>query len=225
MKISALQKISLIDYPDKIAAIVFTQGCNFRCAYCHNSQLINCQKNGNFTPESIFDFLKSRQGKLEGLVITGGEPTLQPDLPEFIAQVKEMGYKVKLDSNGSNSTMLKKLIDQKLVDYIAMDVKAPLDKYEKIVGKKINIAEVKKSIKLIIGSGIDHEFRTTYTDKLLSIADVKGIIKLIRGAKKYYLQNYVDNENVLTHHLDSKPISECWKIELSELFGGVLGIR
>ncbi|MFA4930821.1 MAG: anaerobic ribonucleoside-triphosphate reductase activating protein [Patescibacteria group bacterium] len=225
MKISGLHKTSLIDYPGHIAAIVFTQGCNFRCAYCHNSQLLNCQTEGSIKTREVFDFLANRRQKLNGLVITGGEPTLQPDLLDFIKQVKSLGYDIKLDTNGSHSSMLKEIIDQQLVDYIAMDIKAPLDKYAKIVGKKINTAEIKKSIDLIIDSHIDHEFRTTYTDKLLTIADIKEILKLITGAQKYYLQNYFDNDNVLTHHLDSSPIPITSRLELTQLFNGVLGVR
>ncbi|MBU0647729.1 anaerobic ribonucleoside-triphosphate reductase activating protein [Patescibacteria group bacterium] len=158
------------------------------------------------------------------MVITGGEPTLQPDLPEFIKQIRNLGFKVKLDTNGSNSIMLKQLIDHKLIDYIAMDVKAPLEKYHLIVGKKINTSQVKQSIKHIIASGIDHEFRTTYVDHLLSLNDIKDIIKLLSGARKYYLQNYVDNQNVL-NHLNSQPLNLNWQIELSKLFSGSIGVR
>lgn len=193
MRIAGLQKSSLIDYPEKIACIVFTQGCNFRCGYCHNPELFE-NKEPLISLEAFFDFLKSRQGKLDGVVITGGEPTLQKDLKEFIKNIKDLGFLVKLDSNGTNYEVLKDLVNENLLDYIAMDIKAPIDKYEFIVNCNVNIENIKKSINLIKNSGIDYEFRTTVLKSQLSYEDFEKIGQLISGAKRYYLQKFVPSK-------------------------------
>ncbi len=195
MYIGGLQKFSLIDYSDYICAIIFTVGCNFSCPYCHNPELRGLNKGAKLISEKeVLDFLKERVGKLEAVTITGGEPTLQPDLLDFIAEIKAMGYLVKLDSNGSNPHILKKAIDKKLVDYIAMDVKAPLEKYQDAVRKPIDISKIKESIALIMNSGIDYEFRTTIVKSLLSKDDILKIVELIKGAKTYYLQKFIPNK-------------------------------
>lgn len=195
MYIGGLQKFSLIDFNDNVCAIIFTVGCNFSCPYCHNPELRGLNKGAELIEEKeVLDFLESRKGKLEGVVITGGEPTLQPDLIEFIKKIKEMGFLVKLDSNGSKPEILQKIIDEKLVDYIAMDVKAPLEKYQEHVRRDIEVNNIKKSIDLIINSGIDYEFRTTVVKKLLSFEDILEIVKLVKGAKRYYLQKFVPNK-------------------------------
>ena len=155
MLIGGLQKTSLLDFPDKISAIVFTAGCNFRCGYCHNPELIN-----SIAPVTeVFEFLKNRVGKLEGVVITGGEPCLQKDLPEFIKQVKSLGFAVKLDTNGSYPEMLAKVLPD--LDYVAMDIKAPLEKYSAVANWNGDVENIRKSIDMIMNSGVDYEFRTT----------------------------------------------------------------
>src|SRR5690554_5488754 len=163
MKIIGFQKTSLIDYPGKIVSIIFTQGCNFKCPYCHNSDLIFFQSVNNeyFPHDYIFSFLKKRKGLIDGVSITGGEPTLQPDLYNFIVKIKDINLNIKLDTNGSNPELIKSLIDDKLIDYIAMDIKGPLDKYECIIDNKINTDKIIKSISLIKNSKVDYEFRTT----------------------------------------------------------------
>jgi pyruvate formate lyase activating enzyme len=192
MRIGGLQKFSLIDYPGKTCAIIFTIGCNFRCKYCHNPELVIPEQYIKDIPtEEILDFLKKRKDKLDAVCITGGEPTLHPDLIDFIQKIKDMGFLVKLDSNGSNPEVLKKIIDKKLVDYIAMDIKSPLNDYEKIMCWKIPADKLEKSIKLIMNSGIDYEFRTTITKELTSKKDLEEIAKTIKGAKKYYLQKFI----------------------------------
>ena len=192
MLIGGLQKFSLIDYPGKICAIVFTQGCNFKCPYCHNPELIDPKL---FLPtipeEKIFSFLKKRQGKLDAVEITGGEPTLQPDLIDFIKKIKRLGFLVKLDSNGSNPEILKKIIQLKIVDYLALDVKAPLERYQEITDSNIDPNKIRKTIKLIINSGLDYEFRTTVVKSLLNKKDIEKIGKLIQGAKLYILQKFI----------------------------------
>ncbi len=185
MIIGGLQKTSLLDFPEKIAAIVFTMGCNFRCGYCHNPELIN----GEAKIEEVFEFLKTRQGKLDGVVITGGEPCLQKDLPEFIKQVKELGFAVKLDTNGSFPEMLEKVLPD--LDYVAMDIKAPLEKYSQIVNVDVDTLKILKSIEVLKNGGVDYEFRTTVVKSQLSYEDFEKIGQLIQGAPRYYLQKFV----------------------------------
>ena len=197
MRIGGLQKFSLIDYPGKICAIVFTQGCNFKCGYCHNPELVDPKRFSKpISEKEIFSFLKKRQGKLEAVVITGGEPILQPDLIKFIKKVKGLGFLVKLDTNGTDSRVLKRLIDKKLIDYIAMDVKAPLEKYGEVVNAKVNLDKIKESIDLIINSNIDYEFRTTIVKSQLSVDDIIEIGKLIKDAKLCVLQKFIPSKAV-----------------------------
>lgn len=184
MIIGGLQKTSLLDFPEKIAAIVFTMGCNFRCGYCHNPELIN----GEAKIEEVFEFLKTRQGKLDGVVITGGEPCLQKDLPEFIKLVKELGFAVKLDTNGSFPEMLEKVLPD--LDYVAMDIKAPLEKYSQIVNVDVDTSKILKSIEVLKNGGVDYEFRTTVVKSQLSFEDFEKIGQLIQGAPRYYLQRF-----------------------------------
>ncbi|TDX52468.1 anaerobic ribonucleoside-triphosphate reductase activating protein [Orenia marismortui] len=191
MKIAGVQRTSLIDYPEHIATIVFTQGCNYRCPYCHNSSLIPCSKeNKNFIPlEEFWSFIDSRKNLIDGVSITGGEPTLQADLINFIKEVKAKGLKVKLDTNGSNPSILKRLIKENLIDYIAMDIKSSLDNYSEITGD-CDIGKIKESINLIKNSAIDYEFRTTVVPTLHTEKDFESIGKVITGAKQYYIQNF-----------------------------------
>ena len=192
--IGGLQKTTLIDFPSKIAAIVFTQGCNLRCGYCHNPELLDFEPKPNYTTDDFFDFLKLRRGKLDGVVITGGEPTLQSGLFDFVQKVKSLGFAVKLDTNGTNPAMLKNLIDAKLLDYIAMDIKSPLDKYELITGRSIRKEDISKSIELIMTSGVDYEFRTTVVKSMLDLDDFVKIGEMINGAKQYYLQKFIPSK-------------------------------
>ena len=197
MKIGGLQKVSLIEYPGKISAVIFAQGCNFRCPYCHNPELVDPDLYGeSLVEEGIFSFLEKRRGKLEAVTVTGGEPTLQPDLPVFLRLLKEMGYLVKLDSNGSHPDILEKLVRDKLVDYIAMDVKAPLGKYEKIAGTKVDCDKIKRSIDMILVSGIDHEFRTTALRSLLEEKDLLAIGRLVKNARQYTIQKFVPSKTL-----------------------------
>ncbi len=192
MNIGGLQKFSLIDYPQKISTIVFTQGCNFRCPYCHNPELVESKLFGSqINEEYIFSFLKSRMGKLDGVSITGGEPTLQSDLVDFIQEVKNMGYLVKLDTNGSMPEVLRKLLSENLLDYIAMDVKTTLQKYSDIVKVDIDKSKIMESINIILDSNVEYEFRTTVLKNFLSKEDIIEISRTIKGAKRYVLQKFV----------------------------------
>lgn len=188
MKIGGLIKFTLIDFPGRPAAVVFTQGCNFRCRYCHNPELVYPHMFAEpVAMEEIYSFLKRRQGTLEGVVVSGGEPTLHEDLPSFMADLKAMGYATKLDTNGTRPDMLRELLDKKLLDYIAMDIKAPLEKYSLITGVDFNPEVLKQSMDLIRQSGLEYEFRTTYDKEVLTDADISTITQRLNG-KNYRVQ-------------------------------------
>ncbi len=211
MIIGGLQKFSLLDYPEHIAAIIFTQGCNFRCQFCYNPMLVwpnatgqpasNKNKPGaagdqyqkghpTISEDDLFDFLKSRRGRLDAVVITGGEPTIHSDLPEFITAVKKQGFKIKLDTNGTHPETLRLLIGKRLIDYIAMDIKGPAEKYDLITGIQPDLNKIKESVKIIMDSGLPYEFRTTLVPELILPAEVRRVGNLIRGAAKWYLQAF-----------------------------------
>lgn len=189
MKIAGLQKNSMVDYPGKISAVVFTQGCNMNCGYCHNRCLIGNQSGSLLENEDILSFLEKRRGLLDAVVISGGEPTLQNDLSDFVSRVRAMHYLVKLDTNGTSPTLLKMLIDGKLIDYVAMDIKAPLCKYRKVCCSPVNTANLEKSIGILQEGRVEYEFRTTFTPEL-DQRDILDIAFSIKGARKYVLQQY-----------------------------------
>ena len=201
MKIGGLQKSTLIDYPDKVAATIFVSGCNFRCPFCHNPEMVLPEKIKNqpeIKEKEIYDFLEKRKGFLDGVVICGGEPTIYSDLPEFIKKIKKMNYLVKLDTNGSNPKMLKEMIGNRLLDYVAMDIKSSKDRYQKVSGvQNIDIEKIEQSVKILKENKIDYEFRTTLVPGLVGKEDVLEIVKWINPAKKYFLQNFqVQGETV-----------------------------
>lgn len=200
MNIAGVQKVTLLDYPGKVACEIFAQGCNFECPFCQNSSLIPITNTGEFSEEEIFEYLNLRKNILDGVVITGGEPTVQKDLKSFIKKIKDLGLLVKLDTNGGNPKVLQELIDEKLVDYVAMDIKNIFNKYNITSGKKINLDNIKKSIEILKASKIDYEFRTTIIKEMHSLDDIVSICKLV-GNAKYYLQNFEDSENVIDHSL------------------------
>ena len=213
MIISGFQKLTLLDYPNKLASIVFTQGCNFKCAYCQNSDLLSIKTEGLIDEKEIFDYLKKRKKVLDGVVITGGEPTIQPNLTLFIQRVKDLGLKVKLDTNGSNPEIIKKLLKEDLVDYIAMDIKTDFDKYEDIIKINWNMDNIKKSIKLIKESTIEHEFRTTINKNDHTIEDLRRICEYLGPDENYYIQNFEQSDYVLDKSLKSFSKDELIKIE------------
>jgi len=177
MKIGGLLKFSMIDYPGKIAAVIFTKGCNLCCKYCHNPELIAPADEDSIllAEEEVFDFLNKRRGALEGVVITGGEPTLQTDLVPFAAKIKEMGFSVKLDTNGTNPEVVKELIDKKLVDFIAMDIKAPFEKYEAVCCVAVPAKTILTTMRYIEESGLGYQYRTTYYKEVLNDDDIAKI--------------------------------------------------
>lgn len=193
MTIGGLQKVTLIDFPGRIAATVFLCGCNFRCPWCYTRELVlpeMVKLQPKIPEKDFFSFLKTRQDLLAGIVICGGEPTIHKDLPDFVKKIKKMGYFIKLDTNGSNPGMLKKMINDNLLDYIAMDIKAPKEKYTEAVGIKVNVEDIEKSIKLLKESKVDHEFRTTVVPTIHVKEDIVKIAEWLSPAKKYYLQNF-----------------------------------
>jgi len=209
MKIGGLQKVSLTDYPGKISAIVFTQGCNFRCPYCHNPELVDpglyqeCLQE-----EEFFSYLEKRKGKIEAVTITGGEPTIQNDLIPFLMRVKAMGLLIKIDTNGSKPEVLEELIRRNLVDYLAMDIKAPLEKYAAITRTPVNGKAIRQSIMLIMNSGIDYEFRTTIVKSQIKEADLLAIGRLIKNAAFYSLQRYVPTKPLDKNFLTETTLSQ-----------------
>jgi len=192
MNIAGFQKLTLIDYPGKLATTVFTVGCSFRCPFCHNPELVLSSQfavHGGSEKE-FFKFLKTRLGKLDGVCITGGEPTIQPDLLEFIKKVRDLGYAVKLDTNGTRPDVVRKVITEKLVDFIAMDIKNQLKNYNATTNTKFDLDRIKLSVDLIMNSRIPYEFRTTVVPGIHREKDFLEIAKWITGAKSYYLQRY-----------------------------------
>lgn len=199
MIIGGLQKTTLLDYPGKVAATIFLCGCNMRCPFCHNMNLLN-SKSDEFDEEYVFDFLKKRQGVLDGVCITGGEPTIWPKLSEFIGTVKSLKYSVKLDTNGTNPEVLTKLVSEKLIDYVAMDIKASEKLYPKACGVEgFDFSKVSESIDYLLKGNIDYEFRTTMVKQIHDMQCMQDIGAMIKGAEKYYLQSFVDSEYVPKH--------------------------
>lgn len=217
MKIQGLQKMTLLDYPEHVAATVFLGGCDFRCPFCHNYELVE----GTSLPlrtefqaptppamdeEEFFKFLAGRKGLLDGVAITGGEPCLRRELPEFAARIKEMGFLVKLDTNGNNPDVLETMMNQRLVDYVAMDIKNSKEKYAETVGlAALDLDPIMKSIGLIMNGGIPYEFRTTVMLEFHDDESIEGIGKLINGAAKHFLQPFVDRDMVPDHSLTAPP--------------------
>jgi len=219
MQIGGLQKLTLIDYPGRLAATVFLCGCNFRCPWCYSSELVLPEKIKNqpkISEKEFFDFLKERKTLLEGLVLCGGEPTYHKELPDLIKKIKKLGFLVKLDTNGSNPKMIKKLIDNKLIDYVAMDVKLPKEKYPKIYGKRVKIKNIEESIKILKEGKIDGEFRTTIVPKILQKEDILKIARWIRPAKKYYLQNFRPEKTVDPKFEKIKPYPQEFLLEIQK---------
>jgi len=204
MKIGGLQRVSLIDYPGFICAVVFLEGCNFRCPYCHNPELVDpCLFRTCIKENDVIKFLETRKGKLDAVSITGGEPTMQPRLTAFIRHIKKMGFAVKMDTNGSHPQIIKNLLHEELLDFIAMDVKAPIDRYKEIIKAQVNTDFIKESITLILKAKIPYEFRTTIVQSQLDENDILEIARLFPQAKSYVLQKFMP-----TKTLDNKFLKE-----------------
>lgn len=216
MRIHGLNKTTLLDYPEHVAATVFTGGCNFCCPFCHNRELVlNPGAFPTLSEEEVFAFLKKRKGILSGICITGGEPTLQSDLPAFIERVKELGFLVKLDTNGYRPKALRDLLDRGLLDYVAMDIKNSREHYGIAAGLEgLEIARIEESVLLLLEGRIPYEFRTTVTAQLHHKEDFIAIADWLAGAKAYFLQAYRDDENVI-----ARGFTSCSKEEMEEFAG------
>ena len=204
MKITGLQKMTLLDYPGRIACTVFLQGCNFRCPFCHNSDLLDPAPEGEIPVEELLSFLKKRRGMLDGVCITGGEPTVQKDLPDLLRSIKALGYPVKLDTNGSNPSLLKALVAEGLVDYVAMDIKNSREKYSCTAGVPgLTMAKIEESMAFLLTEPVDYEFRTTVVRELHGENDFQNMARWIlelssgKKAKRLFLQSFVDRSSVL----------------------------
>lgn len=222
MEISGFEKMTLTDYPGSVAAIVFTQGCNFKCPFCHNSDLIYF-KSGVIDENEVLDYLGKRKKMLDGVVITGGEPTLQQDLINFLNKVKNLGLKVKLDTNGAKPEVLKKIIDLNLVDYIAMDIKSSQNNYSEVSGVKVDINKIRESISIIKKSKLDFEFRTTVVKNYHNYESLLEICEYVGNDVKYYLQNFENSSRVLNSTLESFSKDELLEMcaKLNEKFPNV----
>ncbi len=202
---NGIQKTTLVDFPGQVACTLFLPKCNFRCPYCYNSALVFEQDTGvKITEQEAFDFLESRKNLLDGVCVTGGEPSLHAELPDFFRKLKEKGFLVKLDTNGSNPQVLKKLFDEKLVDYVAMDIKAPLEKYPEVCNASVDLKAIAESVKLIRESGINYEFRTTVLPKFIGKDDLLAIGKWLNGSKLYALQQFFSEGNMLDPSLKNE---------------------
>lgn len=198
MRLSGLQKLTLLDFPGTVACTVFTGGCNFRCPFCHNASLVTQPQDDELSEDEFLDFLKKRQGILDGVVITGGEPTLHADLPELMKKIKALGYKIKIDTNGTNPQMLKQIAASGLADRIAMDIKSPPDGYAAATGlEKPDMDAVNDSKDFIMSCGIDYEFRTTVVKGIHTKESLIELSKWISGAEEYYLQQFKDSGNLI----------------------------
>ena len=214
MKIAGFQKLTLLDYPSKVACIIFTQGCNYKCPYCQNSGLIDHSNEDLIDEEEIFKYLDKIKGIIDGIVISGGEPTIQKDLKTFMKKVKDLGFLVKLDTNGSNPNLVEEIINEGLVDYIAMDIKNVLKLYKDVTDVTPNVENLKRSIELIKNSPIEHEFRTTIIKNIHDIDKILEICSYVEG-EKMFLQNFVRSENVLGEYLE--PFSEAELVEIDNI--------
>ena len=206
MDFVAINKLSLLDYPNKVSCILYTRACNFRCPFCHNG-LTLLEDYETIVPfDEVIAFLKKRQGILDGVVISGGEPTLMPDLEEKIRVIKNLGFEVKLDTNGSNPDVLLDLLEENLIDYVAMDIKNSINKYSKTSGATVKTDNILKSIEILKNSGIEHEFRTTLIKEFHEELDMIGIGKMLQGEDKLYLQKFQISDGVINKNLH--PVDE-----------------
>jgi pyruvate formate lyase activating enzyme len=199
MKIKGLIKTSIVDFPGKVATVVFTGGCNFRCPYCHNVDLVlRPESLPDITVGEVFRLLAERQGFVDGVVITGGEPTLQSDLADFVRKLKALGLNVKLDTNGYRPRSIQLLLQDRLLDYVAMDVKGAPEKYPLVAGRRIEIKRIENSIQLILASEIEYEFRTTAVPGMVTVQDVETIARSIAGARRYVIQQFRSSSSTLS---------------------------
>lgn len=197
--------MTLLDYPGKVACTIFTSGCNLRCPFCHNASLVTkIDQNNYYNEEEILKYLEGRKNLLDGVCITGGEPLLQNDIYDFIKKIKDMGYLVKLDTNGTNPKKLIELVEKNVIDYVAMDIKNSKEKYAETSGiENLNINNIEESVNFLLSDSVDYEFRTTVVDRFHTIQDIEKIAVWIKGAKRYFLQNFVDSGDLIGDKMGS----------------------
>lgn len=214
MKFYGMQKMTLLDYPGYVACTLFTGGCNFRCPFCHNALLVlDLDENYTIPEEEVLAFLKKRQGLLDGVCVTGGEPLINKDIGDFLSKVKELGFKIKLDTNGTNPALLKELVSQKLVDYVAVDIKNSPEKYAETVGlKSFDMSTINETVNFLMNGCVDYEFRTTVTKQFHTEKSMEEAARFIRGAKRYFLQNFVDSGNLIGSGITGQSKEEMEKL-------------
>ncbi len=231
MKLSAIQRFTMLDYPDRVACIAFTPGCSMRCGFCHNPEFvvpeqIRALESGFIATETFFNFLDQRRGLLEGVVVSGGEPTIWPDLPDFMREIQTRGFLTKLDTNGRHPEMLERLLSEGLVDYVAMDVKTSLSEYPKLVGSGVTGEQIKRSIELLKTTGIPYEFRTTLVKEVHRVEVLEDMAELITGAERYYLQTFRPGHTLhpiyAKYHPFSRAEMEKWCLMLAPRVGQVM---
>lgn len=226
MKIKAMQKLTLLDFPQHTAVTIFTEGCNLRCPFCHNSSLVVDEDDTYVSAEEVYDLLEKRRGLLDGVAITGGEPLMQADIADFIREVKRRGFAVKLDTNGTFPDKLKALLDEGIVDYVAMDVKSSKERYFAATGiPGLNIKPFEKSVEILKNSGIDFEFRTTIVKGIHEKEDIEAICRWIGPDAKYYLQMFVDSGDVLANRTEESPLTAFSNEEARELLAAAREIK
>ena len=214
MKFYGMQKMTLLDYPGYVACTLFTGGCNFRCPFCHNALLVlDLDENYTIPEEEVLAFLKKRQGLLDGVCVTGGEPLINKDIGDFLSKVKELGFKIKLDTNGTNPALLKELVSQNLVDYVAVDIKNSPEKYAETVGlKSFDMSTINETVNFLMSGCVDYEFRTTVTKQFHTEKSMEEAARFIRGAKRYILQNFVDSGNLIGSGITGQSKEEMEKL-------------
>ena len=218
MLIKGLQKLTLLDFPEKVACTVFTGGCNFRCPFCHNASLVTSQNDDIIEEDEFFSYLEKRKNMLEGVCVSGGEPTIQPDIYDFIRKIKEMGYAVKLDTNGYRPDVLKNLCDDSLVDYVAMDIKNSPEKYAVTVGlENMDIEKIRQSAEFLMNGNVQFEFRTTVVGELHKKADFEAIGKWLMGGERYFLQSFIDSGDLI-----KDGFSPCSDSEMNDFLGTIV---
>ena len=227
MNLYGLQKMTLLDFPGLVACTVFLGGCDLRCPFCHNAELLDMNVLGIMDEKELYAFLETRRGKLDGVAVTGGEPTLRKDLPELLRTIKDMGFKVKLDTTGNHPDMLKTVVGEGLVDYVAMDVKNSKERYAETVGLTgFDISRVDESISFLLRGDVEYEFRTTVVKQFHDRDSFIGIAEWIKGAEKYYLQNFVDRDTVPFAGLEARSENELKEYaEIVKPYVGVVELR
>lgn len=223
MIFSGIQKLTLLDYPGKVSCIVFSPGCDFRCGYCHNPEFVlpEClaKMKDHFIPEEkVLSFLQKRVGLLDGVVISGGEPTLAPDLIDFMRKVKKIGFLIKLDTNGNHPSVIENALNEKLIDYIAMDIKASIISYDQLVGSGVKVDNIIRSIDIIKNSGVDYEFRSTLIREIHSLEDLKRMCTMVRGSKRLYLQGFRPGHTLDPKYAKYHPFSDEEMVEIVGMF-------